>query len=141
MKAVNFLKKDGKINGIVAEDLVSGNTLEIRVKSIVNCTGPWSDDTRSLGKEPQPRQLRPTKGVHIVVHSDKLKINNAVVCFHPGDGRVLFAIPWGDRTYIGTTDTDYSESLEDLAATKEDVVYLLQAANAYFPGIHWWKMM
>ena len=134
MKAINFLKKDGKVNGIVAKDLVSGNTLEIRAKSIVNCTGPWSDDTRSLGKEPQPRQLRPTKGVHIVVHSDKLKINNAVVCFHPEDGRVLFAIPWGDRTYIGTTDTDYSESLEDLAATKEDVVYLLQAANAYFPG-------
>ena len=133
MKAVNFLKKDDKINGIVAQDLVSGNTLEIRAKSIVNCTGPWSDDTRSLGKEPQPRQLRPTKGVHIVVHSDKLKINNAVVCFHPEDGRVLFAIPWGDRTYIGTTDTDYTESLEDLAATKEDVVYLLQAANAYFP--------
>ncbi len=134
MKAVNFLKEDGRLTGIVAEDLVSGKTLEIRAKSIVNCTGPWSDDTRSLGKESQPRQLRPTKGVHIVVHSEKLQINNAVVCFHPEDGRVLFAVPWGDRTYIGTTDTDYSESLEDLAATKEDVVYLLKAANAYFPG-------
>lgn len=134
MKAVNFLKEDGKLAGIVAEDLVAGEKVEIRAKSIVNCTGPWSDDTRSLGKESPARQIRPTKGVHIVVHTDRLKINNAVVCFHPDDGRVLFAVPWGDRTYIGTTDTDYSESLEDLAATKEDVVYLLQAANAYFPG-------
>lgn len=134
MKAVNFLREDGKLAGIVAEDLVAGKKVEIRAKSIVNCTGPWSDDTRSLGKESPTRQIRPTKGVHIVVHTDRLKINNAVVCFHPDDGRVLFAVPWGDRTYIGTTDTDYSESLEDLAATKEDVVYLLKAANAYFPG-------
>ena len=134
MKAVNFLTSDGKVSGVVAEDLVSGATVEIKAKSIINCTGPWSDDTRSLGKEKRKRELRPTKGVHIVVHTDRLKINNAVVCFHPEDGRVLFAIPWGDRTYIGTTDTDYTESLEDLAATKEDVVYLLKAANAYFPG-------
>ena len=134
MKAVGFLKDDkGKLNGVTAEDLVSGEQVEIRAKSIINCTGPWSDDTRSLGKEKKAQRLRPTKGVHIVVDAKKLKINNAVVCFHPEDGRVLFAIPWGERTYIGTTDTDYTESLEDLAATKDDVVYLLKAANAYFP--------
>jgi glycerol-3-phosphate dehydrogenase len=134
MKAVEFIRDGEKLSGVVAKDLVSDELVEIRAKAIINCTGPWSDDTRSLGKEVKRRQLRPTKGVHIVVESEKLRINNAVVCFHPEDGRVLFAIPWGDRTYIGTTDTDYSESLEDLAATKEDVVYLLQAANAYFPA-------
>ncbi len=134
MKAVNFLKNDtGKLTGVVAEDRVTGDQIEIHAKSILNCTGPWSDDTSSLGAEKKPQRLRPTKGVHIVVDTDKLQINNAVVCFHPEDGRVLFAIPWGDRTYIGTTDTDYTEDLEDLAATKEDVVYLLKAANAYFP--------
>ena len=134
MKAVGFLKDgSGKLSGVTAEDRVSGEQVEIRAKSIINCTGPWSDDTRSLGKEKKAQRLRPTKGVHIVVDAKKLKINNAVVCFHPEDGRVLFAIPWGERTYIGTTDTDYTESLEDLAATKDDVVYLLKAANAYFP--------
>ena len=134
MKAVGFLKDEsGKLSGVTAEDRVSGEQVEIRAKSIINCTGPWSDDTRSLGKEKKAQRLRPTKGVHIVVDAKKLKINNAVVCFHPEDGRVLFAIPWGERTYIGTTDTDYTESLEDLAATKDDVVYLLKAANAYFP--------
>lgn len=134
MKAVGFLKNEnGKLSGVTAEDRVSGKQVEIRAKSIINCTGPWSDDTRSLGKEKKAERLRPTKGVHIVVDANKLKLNNAVVCFHPEDGRVLFAIPWGERTYIGTTDTDYTESLEDLAATKEDVVYLLKAANAYFP--------
>jgi fused signal recognition particle receptor len=36
-------------------------------------------------------------------------VKNAVVSFHPKDERLLFSIPWGDRTYIGTTDTDYRD--------------------------------
>jgi glycerol-3-phosphate dehydrogenase len=78
--------------------------------------------------------LRPTKGIHIVVTHDRLPVNNAVVCVHPKDGRVLFAIPWGTHTYVGTTDTDYQGDPADVAATDEDVVYLLDAANGYFPG-------
>jgi glycerol-3-phosphate dehydrogenase len=74
--------------------------------------------------------------VHLVVEHQKLPVVNTVVCFHPNDDRVLFAVPWGDRTYIGTTDTDFdpSEDLMDLSATTEDIDYLLDAANAYFPN-------
>jgi glycerol-3-phosphate dehydrogenase len=134
-KATGFIKDDaGTIKGIDVEDVLTGTPLKIHGKTIINCTGPWSDDTRLMGEDGGTRYLRPTKGVHIVVDTSRLSINNAVVCFHPDDGRVLFAIPWGDRTYIGTTDTDYEESLEDLAATRHDVEYLIEAANAYFPS-------
>lgn len=133
-KATGFIKDDaGIIKGIEVEDVLTQTPFTVHGKTIINCTGPWSDDTRLMGQEVGTRYLRPTKGVHIVVDSARLSINNAVVCFHPEDGRVLFAIPWGDRTYVGTTDTDYDESLEDLAATRHDVEYLIEAANAYFP--------
>jgi len=56
-----------------------------------------------------------------------------VVCFHPTDERVLFAIPWGDRTYIGTTDTDFEGEPGTEAATMADVDYLLDASQHYFP--------
>jgi len=79
------------------------------------------------------KRLRPTKGIHIVIPTEKLRLNNAIVCFHPKDGRVLFAIPWGDRTYIGTTDTDYQEDPADVAASSEDVHYLVDVTNHYFP--------
>ena len=65
--------------------------------------------------------------------AERLQVENAVVCFHPEDGRVLFAIPWGPQTYIGTTDTDFSADPAEVAATHEDVVYLLAASNHYFP--------
>jgi glycerol-3-phosphate dehydrogenase len=57
-----------------------------------------------------------------------------VVCFHPTDGRVLFAIPWGEQTYIGTTDTDFEGDPTQVCADRDDVRYLIAAANYYFPS-------
>ncbi|MFA9410715.1 MAG: FAD-dependent oxidoreductase, partial [Deltaproteobacteria bacterium] len=52
--------------------------------------------------------------------------------FHPEDKRLLFALPWGERTYVGTTDTDYDGAPGDEAATLEDVDYLIAAINHHF---------
>ena len=45
----------------------------------------------------------------------------------------MFVLPWGDVSYIGTTDTDDSVSPDEVRATGEDVIYLLRSANALFP--------
>ena len=37
----------------------------------------------------------------------------------------MFVVPWGDTTYIGTTDTDYDGPLDDPPCTAADVDYLL----------------
>ena len=71
-----------------------------------------------------------------MVEREKLPVEHAVVLFHPTDDRVLFALPWGERTYMGTTDTDYEGSPGDEAATLQDVDYLITAANHHFPNHH-----
>ncbi len=125
----------GRVNGARVRDTLGGSELkEVRAKVVINATGPWTDATRSLSEGSDGRRLlRPTKGVHVVVDAEKLPVQHAVVCFHPDDERVLFALPWGDRTYIGTTDTDYRGDPAAVAATLEDVRYLLAATNHYFP--------
>ncbi|MBX3247633.1 MAG: glycerol-3-phosphate dehydrogenase/oxidase [Myxococcales bacterium] len=138
-KVRRFLKgEDGRISGAVVEDTLHGaGTKEVRARVVINATGPWTDATRALSSIPgqeHRRVLRPTKGIHIVVDAAKLPVQHAIVCFHPKDERVLFAIPWGDRTYIGTTDTDFDGDPKDVAATRADVDYLVDAANRYFPG-------
>ncbi len=130
----SFLKDErGRVQGAVVEDVLGGALKEVRAHAVVNATGPWTDRTVAMSKPLDGSLLRPTKGVHIVVDADKLPVNHAVVCFHPDDGRVLFAIPWGEQTYIGTTDTDYDGDPAEVAATREDVDYLLAAAGHYFP--------
>jgi glycerol-3-phosphate dehydrogenase len=47
----------------------------------------------------------------------------------PRDRRSIFVVPWGEFTYIGTTDTDYDGPLDDPACTHDDVRYLLDAMN------------
>ena len=135
-RAVGLLRDGGgRVVGARVRDELSGEEREIRASAVINATGPWSDRTRALGSGGGKARLRPTKGIHIVVDSARLNPNNAVVCFHPDDGRVLFAIPWRDRTYIGTTDTDYPGDPAEVSASAEDVRYLLAAANKYFPSV------
>ncbi len=134
-KVEGFLEEEsGRVRGAVVRDLLTGERREIGARVVVNATGPWTDQTISLSKPlAGGNLLRPTKGIHIVVEYDKLPLHNAVVCYHPHDERVLFAIPWGDRTYVGTTDTDYEGDPALVAATAEDVDYLIDASNHYFP--------
>lgn len=132
-KVESFIEENGRVVGAKIRSSRNGQEKTVRAKVVVNATGPWTDLTRRLSRGDASPILRVTKGVHIVVEHDKLPIHNAVVCFHPKDDRVLFAIPWGDRSYIGTTDTDFDGDLDDLYATADDVRYLLEAAAAYFP--------
>jgi glycerol-3-phosphate dehydrogenase len=48
----------------------------------------------------------------------------------------MFAVPLGDCTYIGTTDTDYTASPDQARADAADVDYLLDSVNAIFQGVH-----
>lgn len=134
-RAIEFVldEKTGRINAVVVEDSLTGEQKKVSAAVVVNATGPWTDKTRGLGKEDYRDLLRPTKGVHIVVQREKLPVNHAVVCFHPDDERVLFAVPWGDQTYVGTTDTDFEGDPGKVYASGSDVEYLTQAARRYFP--------
>jgi glycerol-3-phosphate dehydrogenase len=84
--------------------------------------------------DPQaPPLLRLTKGAHVAVLRARIGHTYAVTLTSPIDGRVMFVLPWGDLSYIGTTDTDDAVSPDDVRATGADVVYLLRSVNAMFP--------
>ena len=137
-KVVELLRApdSSRVIGAIIEDTLSGQRKQVRASVIINATGPWTDSILKLSspERVQSELIRPTKGVHIVVDRQRLPVNHAVVCFHPEDGRVLFAIPWGDRTYLGTTDTDYQGDPAQAAADSEDVDYLIEVSNMYFPS-------
>ena len=47
---------------------------------------------------------------------------------------MIFSIPRGGITYVGTTDTNYDQSKEEVLTTSEDALYLINAINATFPS-------
>ena len=139
VKAVGYLKDEkGKVIGVKAEDVLTGNHFEIKARIVINTTGPWSDVVRNLDNdEQQIQQMRPTKGVHLVIDNSKIKVPNATY-FDTGlgDGRMVFVIPRENKTYFGTTDTDYRGDLKHPIVTQEDVDYLLGIVNNRFPDVN-----
>jgi len=135
MKVTEFLYEKEKIIGATVEDTFSKQKSTIRAKAIVNATGPWVDQLRELDKSKKGKTLHLTKGVHIVVAYRKFPISQAIY-FDVPDGRMIFAIPRGKITYIGTTDTDYAGDIDTVSVSQQDATYLLDAVKETFPAIN-----
>ncbi|MEG0285836.1 MAG: type 1 glycerol-3-phosphate oxidase [Vagococcus sp.] len=138
-KVIGFVfNSEGKISGVSVEDQLTKEIYSIEAKVVINTTGPWSDTIRQLDtKTSIPSIMRPTKGVHLVVDKSRLSVLQPTY-FDTGrhDGRMVFVIPREDKTYFGTTDTDYTGDLKHPKVTKEDVDYLLEIINHQFPEAH-----
>jgi glycerol-3-phosphate dehydrogenase len=136
--AVTQLVIEGRrVTGARVLDAISGATITARGRVIVNATGPWSDELRRLdegtGKSEQPA-VRGSKGVHVAIARDRVGNHGALTLLAPNDGRVMFILPAGRQTIVGTTDTFTSAPPDEVRATEADLAYLLEAANVFFPS-------
>ncbi len=126
---VTGVRKDasGRVRG--ATVVADGNEIEVQARVVVNAAGVWSDDVRALDEARPPDSIRPAKGIHITVPWGKVQNDIAVIVPVPKDKRSIFVVPWGDFTYIGTTDTDYDGPIDDPQCTSDDITYLIDAMN------------
>src|SRR5262250_11993 len=130
-KVTDFVRSsNGRISGAIFQDQLSAHTSTVRVNVIVNATGPQSDSIRQLATPTLPKRMRPSKGSHILLPLDLFPTEDALLIPKTEDGRVLFAVPWGGRLLVGTTDEELSADGE-LVVTKDDVEYLLRHLNQY----------
>jgi glycerol-3-phosphate dehydrogenase len=120
----------GRISGVTVQDQVNGNAFTLKAHATVNATGPLSDSVRQLATPGLKKRMRPSKGAHILLPLDLFPTEDALLIPKTEDGRVLFAVPWGGRLLVGTTDEEVSPDAE-LVVTAEDVDYLLRHLNQY----------
>lgn len=134
VKAESFLYENSQVVGVQAIDQLTGQILTIHASQIVNATGPWVDTVRSNDSIANGKQLKMTKGVHIVLDHTDFPLEQAVY-FDTPDKRMVFAIPRNGKAYVGTTDTFFDEDPKNPVASKEDVEYLIEAIAFMFPNI------
>jgi glycerol-3-phosphate dehydrogenase len=117
------------MDGTNARVRADGHEFVVRAKSIVNATGVWVDTVRRLGDPGAARDVRPSKGIHVVVPASRVPTSSALILPTP-DGRFLFVIPWEDGTVlIGTTDADYDGPLDDPRADASEIAWVLDVVN------------
>ncbi len=135
-EVTSLLKPDGRVRGAAVRDVLSGEIRTVRALVVVNAGGPWVDALRRMDDPAAPPLLRPTKGAHVAVPRRRIGHERAITLFSPIDGRVMFVLPWGELSYVGTTDTDADAPPDGVRVTADDVTYLLRSANAAFPDAH-----
>jgi glycerol-3-phosphate dehydrogenase len=122
---VRLLRRAGAhVTGAHIVDRLSGKGVDVTARAVVNATGPWSDAIRRMADPRVSTGLRGTKGVHVAIPRERVGNRDALTVLSAIDGRVMFVLPAGAFTIIGTTDTDYAGPIDDV----------LRSANAYFPA-------
>jgi glycerol-3-phosphate dehydrogenase len=133
---VRLLADGGRVAGAVVRDALQGSEVPIAARVVVNATGPWGDALRRLDEPGTAPAVRGSKGAHVAVPAARVGNRGAVTLVSPFDGRVMFVLPAGAHTIVGTTETAADASPNDVRASEADVDYLLRSANAFFPGAH-----
>jgi glycerol-3-phosphate dehydrogenase len=132
-EVTGLLERNGKAAGVLVRDVEGGGEFEVSADSVVNATGVWADQLRPdelYGEEEVPR-IRPSRGTHVTISPDQLKLEAGVIV-PAGGGRTVFVLPWLGRALVGTTDNDYEGPLDHVPASDEDIAYLLEAVNTFF---------
>lgn len=130
-QAIDFIKKDGKAIGARVRVGMNGPLEDIMAKKVIVAAGPWSDVMRRKDSPSAKSALRVTKGVHLVCRGNIGQ--DAVLLQNNKDKRIFFMIPFEGQILIGTTDTDYTGSTDQVLILNEDIEYLLTQAAQYFP--------
>ena len=135
-RVTELLVENDAHRGARVHDALGDAQIEVRAKVIANATGPWSDELQRLGAQTAAArsEVRGSKGVHIAVARERVDNHGALTLLAPNDQRVMFILPAGRLTIIGTTDTFTHAHPDEVRANAADVTYLLEAANTFFPS-------
>jgi glycerol-3-phosphate dehydrogenase len=127
VRVTGLLREGERVTGVHAIDLETGGEIEIRAQQVVNATGVWTDEIQAMVGGRGMIHVRASKGVHLVVPKDRIHSTTGIILRTPFS--VLFIIPWGRHWIIGTTDSDWTGSKSEPAASGSDIDYLLSQAN------------
>lgn len=126
-----FIYKDSKIKGIQVYDRLNKKEYLFKSNCIINATGHYIDIIRKLDNKNTKDLVEYSRGSHIIISNEKLKIKEAILIPKTSDKRVLFILPWENHILIGTTDIK-CEFSKNLKISEEEKDYLLNHINKYF---------
>ncbi len=131
-KVTKLLKNtEGKVSGVVATDVLGDKSFELKGHCVINATGIFVDEVIKMDNPHQKPMVRPSQGVHLVVHRSFLGGEDAIMVPKTSDGRVMFGVPWHNRVILGTTDTPVKNFVLEPKALNEEVDFILETAGRY----------
>jgi glycerol-3-phosphate dehydrogenase len=127
----SLLKVNGKVCGVMAEDTINHVSYEIKAKAVINATGVFTDQVLKMDDPAAESIISPSQGIHLVFDSVFLPTETAIMIPKTDDGRVLFAVPWHNRTIVGTTDTSVPDVSEEPVPLEQEIDFVMHHISRY----------
>ena len=117
--------REGDLWRVTARDTVSGEEFEIKTRAIINACGPYVDAHNQITEQKTEHRHLFSKGIHLIV--DRVTDAKRILAFFASDGRLFFVIPMGNKTCVGTTDTQVDDP--NVGVTPADREFVLKNIN------------
>jgi glycerol-3-phosphate dehydrogenase len=134
---VNQIKTDENrfISAVCFEDTITSEIFQINTTLVVNAAGPWVVDVIAFDAFPPLKELLLSRGTHIVISHTKFPLQQALYYDDFEKKRMIFAIPKGSITYVGTTDLEYTGDKNKIYSSRIEVNYLIKTIQSLFPQL------
>ncbi len=114
--------------------LTLGDNRKVSAKAVLNLAGAWVDTVSALAGKNGPARCQPISGIHIAVQLPPEFEEHGVFAFNRL-GEPLYCLPWRGFHYVGLTRRPYSGDPMGIAATDEEIKWLLSETNHCFPDL------
>jgi glycerol-3-phosphate dehydrogenase len=131
LKVTGLHKENDKVQGVITKCQLSGESIVIRGRTVINAAGPWVEHICQLDGLPMPKSMVLSKGIHIVVPASKLPVKQMTFSISLDD-RPVFVVPKGETVYLGTTDSLYDKAEVWPEVTADEVDYLFEPIRRYY---------
>ena len=131
VRVTAFVRDGTAVTGAVATDLESGTEFTIRAAVTINAAGVWTDEIQAMIGGKGQFRVQASKGVHVLVPRDRIDSDTGLITETEKSLLFIIPCPWSDEFWIiGTTDTPWNLHLAHPAASRTDIDYILEHANA-----------
>ncbi|KAF7546731.1 hypothetical protein G7Z17_g8216 [Cylindrodendrum hubeiense] len=142
-EVTGLIKDDqGRLCGAKVKDMVAvkdgrpAEEITVRAKSIINCTGPFTDSIRKMDDQKCKDIVAPSSGVHVILPGYFSPGKMGLIDPSTSDGRVIFFLPWQGNTIAGTTDSPSTISPNPLPDEKSIEWILSEVGHYLSPEIN-----
>jgi len=130
-RVLSLLKDgSGKVSGARCRDELTGEEFEVKAKSVINATGPFTDSIRKMDDGQTRDIVCPSAGIHIMLPDYYSPVSMGLLDPATSDGRVIFFLPWQGLTIAGTTDTPCPVT-HSPGPSEQDIQFILSEVKNY----------
>lgn len=128
--------RDGRAQGALLRDHLSGDEEHVGAPVIINATGPWADHIcHSSGIQTAKPMVGGVRGSHLVLPKFA-GAPQAAAYTEAVDGRPIFVIPWNAQILVGTTEVRDENDPARARPSASEIDYLIGSLQRLFPALH-----